>query len=61
MLKYLIYKIEYNKRNEIYYLWKYLVKNELVVAYLPIFKGSKEECNKYAKKNKIILNEKIFK
>lgn len=61
MSKYLIYKIEYNKTNKIYYLWRYLVKNELELAFFKVYEGTKTNCLKYIKEHNIKLNKKYIK
>lgn len=59
MSKYIIYNINYHKKDKIYYLWKTLYNNNVPVCFNHIFAGSRYSCIKYANQNSLKLSEKV--
>lgn len=58
-MKKIINNIEYSKRNNTFYIWKTLYKNDIPVAFTHLFNGTKRQCEVYAKKNKIKLDKEL--
>lgn len=58
-IKFIKYNINYHKKDKCYYLWKTLLSNEIPLAFNHIYAGTRYQCIKYAKENKIKLNELI--
>ena len=59
MNRYLMYNIEYNKKQHTYNVWKVLYVDDVPVAFKSMKSGTKKQCELYAKQSKIKLDKPL--